>query len=184
MPLAVDEVVGYAVEGWGVGELRLREGLLVDHAFRFGETVPSPRGRIGLVSADAPHAAARGREGADSALSDEAADLLARLQAFLAGESVEFTDVPLDLEGCTPFQESVLRALRAVPRGQVVTYGELAALAGHPRAQRAVGTVCARNRFVLVVPCHRVVAAEGIGGYGDAGPDVKRRLLALEGVVL
>ena len=71
-----------------------------------------------------------------------------------------------------------------MPRGEVVTYGELAALAGRPGAARAAGTFCAANRFALVVPCHRVVAADGIGGYGSPGSTYKRRLLALEGVVV
>jgi methylated-DNA-[protein]-cysteine S-methyltransferase len=71
-----------------------------------------------------------------------------------------------------------------VPRGEVVTYGELAALAGHPNAQRAAGTFCAGNRFPVVVPCHRVVGAGGIGSYGSLGLEYKRRLLALEGVDL
>ena len=70
-----------------------------------------------------------------------------------------------------------------MPRGEVVTYGELAALAGFPGAARAAGSFCARNRFALIVPCHRVVGAAGIGGYGTTGTGVKRRLLALEGVV-
>jgi O-6-methylguanine DNA methyltransferase len=74
--------------------------------------------------------------------------------------------------------------LRAVPRGEVVTYGELAALAGRPGAARAAGTFCAQNRFAVFVPCHRVVAAGGLGGYGSLGLDYKRRLLALEHVAL
>jgi len=64
-----------------------------------------------------------------------------------------------------------------------VSYGELAASAGYPGAARAAGSFCAGNRHALLVPCHRVVAANGIGGYGATGVDVKRRLLALEGVV-
>jgi len=111
-------------------------------------------------------------------------DLTARFAAFLAGEDVRFDDVRLDLDGNTPFQQSVTKALRAVPRGEVVSYGELAALAGYPGAARAAGTFCAHNRFMLLVPCHRVVGADGIGGYGSAGVGVKRRLLALEGVEL
>jgi methylated-DNA-[protein]-cysteine S-methyltransferase len=74
-------------------------------------------------------------------------------------------------------------ALRAVPYGETVTYGELAALAGHPGAQRAAGTVCARNRFFLFVPCHRVVGAESLGSYGSLGVGYKRRLLELEGAL-
>ena len=90
----------------------------------------------------------------------------------------------IDLEWATPLQRAIVDALRSVPRGEVVSYGELAALAGRPRAPRAAGAVCSANRFAFIVPCHRVVSATGIGGYGDAGIDVKRRLLALEGVVL
>jgi methylated-DNA-[protein]-cysteine S-methyltransferase len=78
----------------------------------------------------------------------------------------------------------VVEALRGIGWGEVVTYGELAAVAGYPNAQRAAGSVCAHNRFALVVPCHRVVAASGIGRYGSNGVDYKRRLLELEGVVL
>jgi O-6-methylguanine DNA methyltransferase len=109
-------------------------------------------------------------------------DLVGRFRAFLAGEEVELGDVRIDLDWATPFQRAVTTALRAVPRGEVVSYGEVAALAGYPGAARAAGTFCARNRFMLVVPCHRVVGAHGPGGYGSAGVETKRRLLALEGV--
>ena len=110
--------------------------------------------------------------------------LVARLRAFFAGDAVSFDDVELDLGSFTPFQRSVAQTLRGIVRGEVVTYGELAALAGYPNAHRAVGTFCARNRFMILVPCHRVVAADGIGPYGSAGSATKRRLLALEGVSL
>jgi O-6-methylguanine DNA methyltransferase len=111
-------------------------------------------------------------------------ELVTRFAAFLAGRNVLFADVPLDLSWTTPFQAAVADSLRAVPRGEVVSYRELALLAGHPGAQRAAGTFCARNRFTLLLPCHRIVGADGIGGYGSAGVAVKRRLLALEGVSL
>jgi methylated-DNA-[protein]-cysteine S-methyltransferase len=71
-----------------------------------------------------------------------------------------------------------------VPRGEVVTYGELAALAGRPGAARAAGTLCATNRFAVVVPCHRVVGAGGLGGFGSLGLEYKRRLLRIDGVLL
>lgn len=110
--------------------------------------------------------------------------LARRLQEYFAGAPDDFLDVELDLDGATPFQRSVTEALRAVPRSETVTYGELAALAGHPGAQRAVGTFCAQNRFAVIVPCHRVVAAEGIGSYGSLGTAYKRRLLELEHAAL
>jgi methylated-DNA-[protein]-cysteine S-methyltransferase len=110
--------------------------------------------------------------------------LIHRFQAYFAGKPMSFDDIALDVEGWTAFQLDVLRALRGVPFGEAVSYGELARLAGHPRAQRAAGTFCAGNRFPIVVPCHRVVAADGIGSYGSLGLDYKRRLLALEGVAV
>jgi methylated-DNA-[protein]-cysteine S-methyltransferase len=108
--------------------------------------------------------------------------LAGRLTAFFAGEADDFADVELDLDD--GFYGDCARVLRTLPRGEVVTYGELAALAGRPGAARAAGTFCARNRFGPCVPCHRVVAAGGIGSYGSLGIEYKRRLLALEGVTL
>lgn len=110
--------------------------------------------------------------------------LVRRLQQYFDGVRVDFTDAEIDADGWTPFQRDVLEALRHVQYGEVVSYSDLARLAGHPRAQRAVGTFCARNRFPLVVPCHRVVSSDGIGSYGSLGLDYKRRLLELEGVTL
>jgi len=106
------------------------------------------------------------------------------MKAYFEGARLDFRDVAVDVDGWTPFQLDIVRALRAVPYGEVVSYQELAQLAGHPRAQRAAGTFCARNRFPLVVPCHRVVSSDGLGSYGSLGLDYKRRLLELEGVTL
>jgi methylated-DNA-[protein]-cysteine S-methyltransferase len=111
-------------------------------------------------------------------------ELVGRFLAFFAGEDPRLDDVAVDLEWTTPFQHSVATTLRAVPRGEVVSYGELAALAGYPGAARAAGSFCAHNRLMLLVPCHRVVSSTGLGGYGSAGTGVKKRLLALEGVDL
>ncbi len=106
----------------------------------------------------------------------------ARLAAWFAGSGDDFRDVELDIE--PGFHGDCARALRAIPRGSVVTYGELAALAGRPGAARAAGTFCARNRLGVFVPCHRVIASGGIGSYGSLGVGYKRRLLAMEGVEL
>ena len=109
--------------------------------------------------------------------------LAERLAAYLAGAPETFADVELGAgDDPSPFHRSLERALRAVPRGEVVTYGELAALAGRPGAARAAGTFCARNRLSILVPCHRVVGASGPGSYGELGLGYKLRLLALEGV--
>lgn len=97
-------------------------------------------------------------------------------------------DVPIDLDvsPLSEFQRHVLLTLRReVPWGETVTYGELAEIAGRPGAARAVGTAMSRNPVPFVIPCHRVVAANGIGGYGGgrAGVDLKRALLAREAPV-
>ncbi len=175
----------YEVGGWGVGELWIERDVVVAHEFDFAAS-PASGTREGSVAhlgtketrldvrPDAPR----------HARSEFEADVVARVRAFLAGEDVVFDDVAVDLDWCTDFQREVLGVLQRVPRGEVVSYGEVAALAGHPGAQRAVGTICATNRYAFFVPCHRVVGADGIGGYGSAGVAVKRRLLGLEGVSL
>lgn len=197
--MAVKRVV-YEAEGWGEGELWFDGSLLVWHELPrprggparsdstrpngtrprrvhphpgggntrlpLGATIPANRERVGNESAPIVRSVVRG------------------VQRFFAGERVDFEDVELDLDGCTPFQLELTRTLRAIPYGEVVSYGELAAAAGHPQAQRAAGTFCAHNRYPLVVPCHRVIASTGIGAYGTLGVEYKRRLLELEGVSL
>jgi O-6-methylguanine DNA methyltransferase len=108
------------------------------------------------------------------------------LVATLNGEDRDLSTLPLVLDDLPPFHRKVYEAARRVRRGEVTTYGELAALAGSPGASRAVGQAMARNRFPLVVPCHRVLAAGGKAGGFTAGGGVatKARLLALEGRTL
>ena len=168
--------VQYEAEGWGVGELWLEGRRVLDHA------LPRPMPKLPQGTARLPGNNVPGNSAPDR--DDFVADLVLRLQRFFAGEAVDLGDVELDLDGLSAYQRSLLVALRDVPRGEVVTYGELAALAGRPGAARAAGTFCAQNRFPVFVPCHRVVAAGGIGGYGPLGEDYKRRLLALEDVAL
>ena len=94
------------------------------------------------------------------------------------------TDVPVDLGSRTPFQREVLEHLLSIPKGEVRTYGQVAAAVGRPRAHRAVGSAVARNPVSLLVPCHRVVpAAGGVGNYGS-GPHRKKALLNREGARL
>ncbi|MHB8438029.1 MAG: methylated-DNA--[protein]-cysteine S-methyltransferase [Acidimicrobiales bacterium] len=105
-----------------------------------------------------------------------------QLTEYFDGERHGF-DVPLHVGG-TPFQRDVWLALADIPYGSTVSYGELAAQVGRPTAFRAVGQANGANRLPIVLPCHRVLAAHGrIGGYGG-GLDMKRKLLALEGVDL
>lgn len=103
------------------------------------------------------------------------------IQAYLGGDLVDLSQIPVDLSWATRFQESVLLACRSIPRGSVLTYGQLADRAGSPKAFRAVGTIMATNRTPLLIPCHRVVSRTGIGNYSAAkGESTKRQLLAME----
>ena len=88
--------------------------------------------------------------------------------------------VPMEVEG-TPFTRKIYEVVRRIPRGRVKTYGEVADAAGRPGAARAVGAAMANCPIGLFIPCHRVVAANGLGGFGgDEGLKLKKRLLALE----
>ena len=101
-----------------------------------------------------------------------------QLAAYFAGELTEF-DVELAPDG-TPFQLTVWAALRTIPYGETVTYGELAAQIGRPGAARAVGLANGRNPISVIVPCHRVIGSTGkLVGYGG-GMDRKKLLLDLE----
>jgi methylated-DNA-[protein]-cysteine S-methyltransferase len=144
--------VTYEVEGWGVGKLWLGGDRLLHHDL--------PRPSAEPVGESHP--------------------LAERLKAYFAGADDSFEDVELDLGSETPFQQAVVDTLRSIPRGDTVTYGELAALSGYPNAHRAAGTVCARNRFPILIPCHRVTGANGLGRFGPLGTGYKQRLLALE----
>lgn len=104
----------------------------------------------------------------------------AELKQYAAGKLTRFT-VPLDLAPLPDFTRRVLMVLMKLGHGKLLSYGELAARAGSPRAARAVGGAVGRNPIPVIVPCHRVVAANGIGGFG-LGLACKRALLAIEGV--
>ena len=108
------------------------------------------------------------------------------LTRFAAGMHVEFDEIELALPEVTAFRRDVLRRTRQLRYGETVSYGELAARAGHPGAARAVGSTMASNRFPILIPCHRVLAAGGkIGGYSaPQGLDLKQTLLQMEAEVL
>lgn len=118
----------------------------------------------------------------------ESADpqLIERLEAYAAGEPVDFRAVPVDFDGMTGFQKRVASACREVLFGETTTYAALAAAAGSPKAARAVGQCMASNRVPLIVPCHRVLGSDRrLGGFSaPGGIDLKRRLLKLEGVLV
>ena len=106
-------------------------------------------------------------------------DLPLRLQCYFDGEMLTFPD-KLDLEGATDFQQVVWNATRSIPYGEVRSYAWVAKRIGRPGACRAVGGALARNRFPIIVPCHRVVASDGtLGGFGG-GLGLKKHLLSIE----
>ncbi len=104
-----------------------------------------------------------------------------QLQRYFDGRPTDFR-ARLDLADRTPFHQTVLRACATIPYGETLTYGQLAELAGHPGAARAVGSVMASNTIPLIIPCHRVIAAAGrpSGFSAPGGPRTRRRLLNLE----
>jgi methylated-DNA-[protein]-cysteine S-methyltransferase len=108
--------------------------------------------------------------------------LVRQFRRFAAGEEISLRHLGIDESWMTPFQKRVIHVCRDIPWGETLTYGQLARLADSPGAGRAVGRVMASNRFPLVVPCHRVRAANGIGGFSaPTGLELKRRMLANEG---
>jgi O-6-methylguanine DNA methyltransferase len=117
------------------------------------------------------------------ALPDE---MLPEVLEFLDGARREFSrglmDAALAQKG-TEFQRAVWRAIAEIPFGETASYKQIAARVGRPNAVRAVGTACGKNAFPIVIPCHRVVASNGLGGYAFGLP-MKKKLLALEGMEL
>lgn len=107
-------------------------------------------------------------------------DLIGDLVRYLGGEVVDFSGYGIDLSHLTDFEQSVLCETRKIRYGSVITYSELARAIGRPKAARAVGNALRKNPALIVIPCHRVVAKGGIGGY-VLGVDLKRHLLELEG---
>lgn len=103
-----------------------------------------------------------------------------QLQEYLRGDRQDFS-LPLALQG-TPFQQRVWQALLQIPYGQTRTYGQIAQMIGSPKACRAVGMANHNNPVAIVVPCHRVIGADGsLTGY-SAGVSLKKKLLELEGI--
>jgi methylated-DNA-[protein]-cysteine S-methyltransferase len=112
------------------------------------------------------------------------AALQPKLERYFRGEDVSFQDEALDIQEASSFLAHVWDVVRAIPRGQVRSYGWVAQQVGSPHGARAVGLAMAINPFPIVVPCHRVVGKHGqLTGFGG-GLEMKSRLLAMEGVRL
>ncbi|MEU0336858.1 methylated-DNA--[protein]-cysteine S-methyltransferase [Streptomyces sp. NPDC006193] len=167
----------WAVVGTDIGPLLLaatRDGL-VSVVFHASDAV-----RDRTLQRLAARLGGRPVQDADAPLLAEA---IRQMRAYFAGERHDF-DLPLDWSLISGFNRQVLRELAVgVPYGTVVGYGELAGRVGQPGGAQAVGAAMGANPLPVVVPCHRVVESDGgIGGFGG-GLEIKRRLLALEGVL-
>lgn len=107
--------------------------------------------------------------------------LIKTFDRYFKGEATDFLIIEIANEDMTVFQKSVVEACRRIPSGDTISYGGLAAQIGRPGAARAVGTVMRKNAFPIIVPCHRVVAAGGLGGFtGPQGVSTKVQLQAVE----
>jgi len=161
--------------GWGVVTMRGDALLGVDLPWPT-ETVPDQ------VTPD-PETAAAGDVESAPAADPALARWVGELEAYFGGDLRRWSaaDLDLDLIAGTTFRRAVYEALLAVPPGETVSYGELAARAGRPGAARAVGSAMAENPVAIVIPCHRVVRADGaMGRYGQCDA-LKPYLLAHEG---
>jgi methylated-DNA-[protein]-cysteine S-methyltransferase len=126
-----------------------------------------------------------GKEFPGAVAADKNDPLLAKgtsqLQGYFEGKLEKF-DLPLDLTGFAPFQTKVYRALKNLGYGKTISYGQLAAKAGSPAAARAVGQAMAKNRLAPLIPCHRVLGADGslTGFSSTGGVDQKKKMLLME----
>ena len=133
---------------------------------------PSPQEALEDMGTDLDGAAAE---------PDAFTQVVACLHRYAGGDMTALDQIELDFTDVTPFFNAAWHACRGIPPGETRSYAWLAAEAGSPLAMRAAGQAMARNRFSLIIPCHRVIASDGgLGGYGGGGLGVKARLLQME----
>lgn len=149
-------------------------GMLVSSAGILKLTLPQATEKAALAELELEHDAVR--------MSFERFDeTVSRVREYFRGKPVDFSD-QLDLSSGTEFQRKVWSSCRGIPYGQTRSYGWIAGQIGKPGASRAVGNALGKNPIPIIIPCHRVLAADGgIGGF-SGGLSVKRRLLRLEGI--
>jgi len=171
---------------WGLVHLAVstRGIVAIELVSETGEFIESLSRRLGgAVVPDGP--------GLPATMHEALASARRELGEYFDGRRTTF-DLPVDLDGVTAWDRLVLDGAQRLAYGETTSYGALARSIGRPRAARAVGGALGRNPVPLVIPCHRILAADGtLGGYGGGGHapreqmlDVKRRLLELEGAVL
>src|SRR4029077_5281737 len=143
-------------------------------------SIPSPVGQLHIEEQDGAIVAIRWADAPAGNGSPLLAEAARQLAAYFDGRLSQF-DLPLAPDG-SPFETSVWSAMQAIPYGEARCYGDLAHRVGS--APRAVGRACGKNPIPIVIPCHRVLAKAGLGGYsGEGGLATKQRLLALEGAL-
>jgi methylated-DNA-[protein]-cysteine S-methyltransferase len=139
----------------------------------------------GIAGVLLPHGSGRPGPGIEDGveIQDAVREAIDGMTAVLAGEPRDLRHVVLDERGVDPFRRDVYAATREIPAGKTRSYGEVARAIGDPNAAREVGAALARNPFPIIVPCHRVVAANGAltGFSAPGGLATKRRMLELEG---
>ncbi len=108
--------------------------------------------------------------------------IVREIRAFFRGERKDLRDIPIDLGRATAFERDVYAATQCIPFGKVATYSQVARAIGRPRAQRAVGNALGKCPIDIVIPSHRVIASEGLGGYTDL-IEWKKKLLRFEGAL-
>jgi methylated-DNA-[protein]-cysteine S-methyltransferase len=154
---------------YGRGILVWSGGRLIRHMLPRSESATAAAGHVPHPAGIAPS------DGHRSSLAE-------LLEQYFAGEQVRFpSKLPFETSNWSPFGVDVAAALKTIPYGTVISYAELAAAAGHPRAHRAAGSFLAHNPYPVILPCHRVIRADGGMGGFSAGRRWKSRLLHLEG---
>jgi len=141
----------------------------------------------GISSVQLPHAGSafinqlKQNAGKSSQLTEQVA---LKLKSYFNGEPQAFDIIPVDLSSLTEFRARILQLIRAIPYGEIRSYLDIAVMAGVPRSARAIGGAMAANPLPVIIPCHRIVAANGrLTGYSaPGGLDMKRILLRMEGV--
>src|SRR3954467_4290364 len=144
---------------------------------------------VGLRLPEASAAATRGRikrrwpDAEEQAPPAAMQTIIDRVLALLAGKAVDLADIPLDFGAAPEFHKQVYEIARSIPAGQTMTYGEIAKRLGVPHESREVGQAMGRNPIAIIMPCHRVLGADGkMGGFSaNGGVAIKRRILEIEG---
>jgi methylated-DNA-[protein]-cysteine S-methyltransferase len=148
----------------------------------------SEKGVRALQLPEADEAATRRRlkrrfpEAEEAAPTPEVRDAIAAINALLNGEAADLSAIVLDLDGVPDFERRVYDVARTIPPGETLTYGAIAGRLGDPRAAREVGAALGRNPVAIIVPCHRVLGADGkIGGFSaNGGVATKLKMLSIE----